>query len=86
MLLAALSQDLYRVASGFHSGSLATAERFCDEALKRGAEIDSASEKPYIKSMLERLPAILSQKDRRQVSENALTYSILFQNYIVHSS
>jgi len=81
--LSSLAMDLKRVALGFHSGSIKTAERFSDEALKRKNEVDVKNVKPYIKVFLEKLPKMLKNKDR--VAEDSLMYSTIFQNYITHA-
>jgi hypothetical protein len=81
MLLAALSQDLYRVAIGYHESSVKIAERFSQEVLKRRKEVDVKSVKPYIHTILMKLPEMLMQENKQQIAEDALVYSILFQNY-----
>ncbi|MEX0621908.1 MAG: hypothetical protein WD187_02860 [Candidatus Woykebacteria bacterium] len=55
------------------------AKRFAYEALKRREEIDEAS--PYIRKILGKLPEILSQEDKMKLAEDALTYSVIIQNY-----
>jgi len=82
--LSSLAMDLKRVALGFHSGSIKTAERFSIEALKRKDEIDTTTVAPYIRKHLNKLPKVL--EDRERVAEDALMYSTIFQNYVVYSS
>lgn len=78
--LSSLAMDLKRVALGYHRGSVATADRFLSEALRRREEIDTASIKPYVKKLLMKLDALQSEKDKTRVAEDALMYSTLFQN------
>ena len=80
ILLAALSQDLYRAALGWHSGSTLVADRFSQEALSTADKIDKESIKPYIARILSKLPKVLSEVDTQRRAEDVLTYSILIQN------
>ena len=80
MVLGSLAMDLKRVALGYHNGSLVTARRFLDEAIKRKKEIDVANIKPYIKDLLNKLENIKNEKDKERIAEDALMYSTLFQN------
>lgn len=80
VILSSLAMDLHRVALGYHRGSKKMAERFFAEALKRKDEIDTFSVKPYIKILLEKFPSIIYQKEEQKIAEDALMYSILFQN------
>lgn len=79
-LLGALSQDLYRVALGYHRGLITMANRFYEEALKRREEIDQNSLKPYLRKLLAKLDTLISQEDKGRIAEDALMYSTLFQN------
>lgn len=79
--ISSLAMDLKRVALGYYKGSENTAKRFSQEALARCKEIDEA--KPYLRKIIDNLPTILNQKDKKKVAEDALTYSIIFQNYVV---
>jgi len=58
---------------------------FCEEALKRRSEVDSEKVKPYIKNCLNKLPGILMNGDKEKISEDALMYSTIFQNYVLYS-
>ncbi len=80
IILSSLAMDLKRVALGYHSGSVTTARRFLEEALKRKNEIKLEEVEPYLKNLLENLPTVLSQKDHVKLAEDALMYSTLFQN------
>lgn len=79
--ISSLAMDLKRVALGYHSGSVNTAGRFVQEALKRKTEINQKEIKPYLKDLLKKLPSMLRQKDKQKLAEDALMYSTLFQNY-----
>lgn len=82
-ILGALALDLKRVALGYHNGSEQTAKRFSEEALKRKAEVGDTSVKLYIRRFLNALPEMLSQKDKQKLTEDALMYSTIFQNYVL---
>ena len=79
--ISSLAMDLKRVALGYYHGSGNTAQRFAQEALKRKDEIKINDVKPYLQKMLIDLPAILLQKDKQKLAEDALMYSTIFQNY-----
>lgn len=74
--------DLKRVALSCYSGSLQTAKRFSEEALKRKGEVDESKVALYIRKCLKALPNVLKMKDRMRSAEDALMYSTIFQNYI----
>lgn len=78
--LASLAMDLKRVAVGYHRGSLVMAKRFFEEAIKRKKEINQTFLKPYLKKLLENLDKLTLQKENQKIAEDALMYSILFQN------
>ena len=78
--LSSLALDLKRVALGYFRGSNSMAERFFEEALKRKKEIDSREVKPYIRNLLSNFEKIKFDRDQKRKAENALMYSILFQN------
>ena len=78
--ISSLAMDLKRVALGFHNGSEKTAQRFAQEALKRGEEISNPP--PYLRKIINTLPRILSQQDKQKLAEDALMYSTIFQNYV----
>lgn len=72
--------DLLRVALGLHRGSLAMAQRFKEEALKREKELESQKPKGYLKKLITNSEKALTGNDAR-VAEDALMYSTLFQNF-----
>ena len=78
--LASLSMDLKRVALGFYRNSNSMANRFIKEAIKRSEEIDAKTLKPYIRRLLTNLDSKFAQKDKQKIAEDAMMYSILFQN------
>lgn len=78
--LASLAMDLKRVALGYHNGSIQMAERFLEEALKRTAEIDQRPLKKYLRQMLADIKKIQIEKDKQKTAEDALMYSVIFQN------
>jgi hypothetical protein len=84
-ILGALALDLKRVALGYFRDSNAMAEKFFTEALKRKAELDTGSLKPYLLKFLIKLETLdKNKKDTR--AENALLYSTIFQNAAMQES
>jgi cellobiose-specific phosphotransferase system component IIB len=79
--LESLSLDLKRVALGYYRGSDAMAKRFSQEALKRKEEVDISLVKPYIDILLEQMEQSFHKSNTRDIAEDALMYSTLFQNY-----
>lgn len=78
-ILESIAMDLKRVAIGMHRGSFAMADKFKTEALKRGEELEAQGTDNYLRLLLARTKTTLySQGDR--VAEDALMYSVLFQN------
>lgn len=78
--LSSISMDLERVAMGYQRGSLRMADRFLEEALMRKSEIDKNQLSPHIKKLMDALDRITKEKDTQKKAEDALMYSILFQN------
>jgi hypothetical protein len=74
-----LAMDLKRVALGLQRGSFGMAKRFKVEALQREAELDTGPVSPYLRLLLDKSKAVLESDDER-VAEDALMYSVLFQN------
>lgn len=62
------------------------AERFFDEALKRKSEGETIEFAPYVKKLLEEFENIRFIKDEKKKAEDALMYSVLFQNAAVFAS
>ena len=81
LAIESLSMDLYRVALGYHNGSVEMAKRFSEEALKRSSEIDKSEVEPYFAKILRKLTAMLKNIELNRVADDALMYSILCKNY-----
>ena len=79
--LSSLALDLKRVALGYWKGSDETAGRFVEEALERKKELDKVEVKPYLRQLLDQLPQVVAQEDKKRLAEDALMYSTRFQNY-----
>jgi hypothetical protein len=79
--LESLASDLKRVSVGLQRGSFGMAQRFSEEALRRKNEVSPEAVKPYISRILTRLETTLTQDDPNRAAEDALTYSIIIQNY-----
>jgi len=77
--LEALAMDLKRVALGYFRGSSSMAEVFIKEALKRRDEIDDKNIKPYLSEFLNKIDS-LREEEKGKAAEDALLYSIIFQN------
>jgi len=86
IILSSLALDLRRVAQGYYRGSNKMADRFFEEALKRKAEGESLEFAPYVQKLLEKFENIKLIKDEKRKAEDALMYSVLFQNAAVFSS
>ena len=82
LAIGAMAMDLKRVTMCYYNGSDKTAQRFCEEALKRCDEIDQSKLVPYLKRFINKLPKLLNKKDNLRVAEDALMLSTIFQNYI----
>lgn len=75
-----LAMDLKRVALGLHRGSFRMAERFKQEAFKRGLELESQPLNEYLKKLLTNTRKSLTSNTER-TAEDALMYSTLLQNF-----
>lgn len=80
VVFGSLAMDLKRVALGYHNGSVATAKRFWEEAIKRKEEVNKKRTLPYLKKILDNLDNFILQEDNQKIAEDALMYSTLFQN------
>lgn len=80
VLIESLSMDLLRVALGLHRGSLHMAKRFEEEALKKETNLEKQPMNDYLKKLLRNSRKIISTNSER-TAEDALMYSILFQNF-----
>lgn len=77
--LEALAMDLKRVALGYFRESSSMAEVFVKEALKRKDEIDNKNIKPYLNEFLNKIEDLRGE-EKGKAAEDALLYSIIFQN------
>lgn len=84
--LSSLAMDLKRVAMGYHKNSIAVADRFLQEAVKRDGDIDPNNLKPYLSKLLGEVRAIDKIEDNQIKAEKALLLSILFQNAALNIS
>lgn len=82
IIIESLAMDLKRVALGLHRGSYAMANRFKEEALEREQELESQEVDNYLGKLLKNTKEVLKIEHDR-TAEDALMYSILFQNYAV---
>ena len=82
IVLGSLAMDLKRAALGYHRGSVAMAERFFTEALKRKKECDMKIIDPYLFQILNNIES-LKGRSNKDKAENALMYSTLIQNYVL---
>jgi len=84
-ILGSLALDLRRVAQGYYRGSETMAVRFTEEARARKEELQNADLKPYLQKLLSKLEDLFEEKDHKKLAEDALMYSVLFQNAAVKS-
>jgi len=80
IIIGSLAMDLKRVAMGLQRGSFKMADRFKEEALKRGLELENQKPKGYLKALLNKTKQKLSNLDQDS-AEDVLMYSTLFQNF-----
>lgn len=78
-ILGALAMDLKRVALGYYRGSTPMVETFFKEALKRRDEIDCKKLKPYLIKFINNIES-LKKEESEKAADDALLYSIIFQN------
>ena len=84
--LSSMSLDLKRCAIGYHRGSTAMAQKFSEEAVKRGKDINPNYLKPYLKRLLAEVKSLDRIEDNQAKAEKALLLSILFQNAALNIS
>lgn len=82
IIIESLAMDLKRVALGLHRGSLIMADKFKEEALKRGDELEKQPQNDYLTKLLIMTKKSLGQNNDK-TAEDALMYSILFQNFVL---
>lgn len=84
-VLSSLAMDLRRVAMGYNRGSRKLAQKFFQESIKRKDSLDTELLRPYLQDLIRHFPMIINQADEQKIAEDALTYSILFQNAAIKS-
>jgi len=84
VLVGALSNDLFRVASLAFRGADKGASRFLIEAKKRAAELEKAKTKKYIKKIAREISACDENEISTELAEKYLMYGVLLQNYALH--
>lgn len=80
IIIESLAMDLKRVAIGMQRGSTAMAERFKEEALQRGEELEQFKPNGYVRKLISGARETLLSKDP-VAYEDTLMYSTLFQNF-----
>jgi hypothetical protein len=83
IVISSLAMDLKRVAQGLQRGSETMAVRFKDESIKRCREIQPESLPSYIVKIITNTQITLHQWNNN-TAEDALMYSVLLQNYVLH--
>lgn len=84
MLIGSLSNDLYRVASLTHRGSIQAAMRFLLEAKKWSSELADHDFEKYIEDIISNLNSNNKIVLNDELAEKLLMYSVLLQNYALH--
>lgn len=76
-----LALDLKRITVGYQNNSLEMMGRFQLEADRWLRRIEPDKVAPYIAKIIGFLPEKLVNPDEAQRAEDALTYSVILQNY-----
>ena len=84
LLIGSLSNDLYRVATLSHRGSLIAATKFFAEAQRWSAELADHKLKPYIEKIVTEVKNTQEGDFSPAQAEQFLMYSVLLQNYSLH--
>ncbi len=85
LLIGSLSSDLYRIANFAGRGSYPAANRFFQEAKKWSAELAHTNTKAHIQKIIIDINTDTSGVDSLEKAEKFLMYSVLLQNYALHS-
>ena len=85
MLIGSLSNDLYRVASLAHRGSKKAAIRFLNESKRWVNELSSHKLERYITNIIQDLESDDTTDISEERAEKLLMYSVLLQNYALHT-
>lgn len=80
IIIGSLAMDLKRVAIGMQRGSTGMANRFKEEALQRGEELEKFKPNSYILKLISGARETLLSKDP-EAYEDTLMYSTLLQNF-----
>lgn len=85
LLIGSLSNDLLRLATFTHNGS-PSARRFLTEAKRWATPLTSADLPPHIKQIAEVISSLPPTLPTLAQAERYLMYSVLLQNYALHSN
>jgi hypothetical protein len=85
LLIGSLSNDLYRVANCRVNGSKESAIRFAKEAKRWAVPLQNQNVADHIKKIAKEISSANSKSISLKKAENYLMYSILLQNYVLHS-
>jgi cell division septal protein FtsQ len=85
MLIGSLSNDLYRIAGLIQRGSTKAAIRFWKESQQWSKELSEHNLKDYISSIIDDLNNTNKLELSESEAEKMLMYSVLLQNYALHS-
>jgi hypothetical protein len=81
LLVGSLSNDLFRVASLWQSGSKVAAARFLLEAKTWAKPLTTSNEKPYIKKIADSVMNHSAEGLNLAVAEELIMFSVLLQNH-----
>ena len=84
LLIGSLSNDLLRVANLIYRGSEKGANRFFTEVKRWNNQLKDKNLKPYIKQIITDID-LIDEELSMPIAEKFLMYSILLQNYSVHT-
>ena len=85
MMVGSLSNDLFRVANCAQRGSTKAASRFAQEAKRWSVPLQERNVAKYIKKIAHDVSSQKSNNISLSLAERYLMYSILLQNYSLHS-
>lgn len=81
IIFGSLALDLHRVAMGYHNKSFKMADRFMLEVQDRTQEAMTLEIQPYMKPHIAQINKLADIEDIEKRAEDALTYSVIVQNY-----
>ena len=85
LLIGSLSNDLLRLATFIHNGS-PSARRFLTESVRWATPLTCADLPPHIKLIAKEISSLPSALPTTAQAERYLMYSVLLQNYALHST